>query len=119
MFTAKAISIVILASASTAWAACQIQAWTCDRMYDCHIDTLPLCASEPADAAVGIVYQQYEGYPYNIPDARIGYSYAVAQDDYANAKTILDTKYPGKCTEHTYKKALCNPPQVTVCGKTL
>jgi hypothetical protein len=53
----------------------------------------------------------------NDPNNKIGYSFAVAQEDFAKAKQILDTEYPGQCQEYPFSKHLC--PKVTIGGKEL
>jgi hypothetical protein len=80
MHLLKAIQIIILTSATSVLGLCQIQIWVCDKVLDCHIDSLALCASSPQAAAAGFSYTEYVGYPYNFPDERIGYSFAVTQE---------------------------------------
>jgi hypothetical protein len=59
MHIPKSIRIIILTAATNVFAMCQIQVWTCDLMYDCHIDTLPKCATTPTAAANGFTYQEF------------------------------------------------------------
>ncbi|KAG2174767.1 hypothetical protein INT43_005825 [Umbelopsis isabellina] len=75
--------------------------------------------STPQAAAAGFTYTEYEGYPYNLPSARIGYSFAVNQEQYATGKQVLNSAHPGDCTEHVYSRSICAPEKVTVCGNVL